>query len=127
MTVSRHARSTGDGLTRWFEAVDGERVRISIFLAEPACETFFNRFISMPLPQSHLYFEPLCSHALKTINPLSTQGVAANFLKRAPRAAALIRAALFTGCTGTAYSEAPRVGRASFGVRRFLADAWHRR
>ena len=95
MTVSRHARSTEESITSWIEAVDGERVRISIFLAEPACDTFFNRFISMPLPQNHLYFEPLCSHVLKTINPLSTQGVAANFLKRAPRAAALIRAARF--------------------------------
>jgi hypothetical protein len=98
MTVSRHARSTGDGLTSWLEAVDGERVRISIFPAEPACETITNRFISMPLPQSQLNFDAWCSHVLKTINPLSTQGVAAKFLKRAPRAAALVRAALFTGC-----------------------------
>ena len=74
MTVSRHARSIGDGLTGWLEAVDGERVRISIFLAEPACETIANRCISMPLPQSHLYFEPLCSHMLKKIKPLSTPG-----------------------------------------------------
>ena len=95
MAVSRHARSTGDGITSWFEAADGERVRISIFLAEPACDTIANRFISMPLPQSHLYFEPLCSHELKTIKPLCAQGVAANFLKRAPRAAALVRASSF--------------------------------
>ena len=74
MTVSRHARSTEESITSWIEAVDGERVRISIFPAEPACETITNRFISMPLPQSHLYFEPLCSHMLKTIKPVSTPG-----------------------------------------------------